>query len=369
MNGQTRFSAQDFFETRTQLLGRTMMNLAEIYPAFSAWLQTEDEVFRRYALLASRLKSFVLDHVLKDPDFSAVVAQRFGDVLRNCNTLDYDAEGVVEAYAILHFLDRFHRFQLVLLELLKQGLLPLRTLPIDVLDVGTGPAPTLFALSDIYSSLRRFGRETADEALANLKVHFDCAESSLGFRNWMHHFTEHANSRFHEADVDQSHEEWNVPYGAGTFYDFQGVDFQQEKTAYFEFLIRQVERDYEQTEEAVPSRQFIIDHHLPQEWKNAFRYDLIVLSNFLTEIRQVEALTGVLRSMGFALRNHGTVIVMGARGGEYQEIYARIEESLCSGRYQKKHSISKLTEIDLGVTDMEYSLGDRYGDLTPRFLS
>jgi len=138
------------------------MNKTDIYPRYMNWLDCTDDLLQRFAPLSSQVESFMLDRVLQSKEGAGLVASRPADVLKNCDTVNYDEPGVVEAYVILHFLDRFHRFQLIFLNLLEQGLLPIKILPIDVLDVGTGPAHALFALSDIYSGINLYAEDAGE---------------------------------------------------------------------------------------------------------------------------------------------------------------------------------------------------------------
>lgn len=124
---------------------------------FIKWIDTNDLLFQRFEHLGILLQSFLIDRVLDEQDASGEIAQRFLDALANCNNISYDEPGLVEAYTTLHFLDRYHRFQLILRFLVEQNLLPtINTRTIQALDIGTGPAPTLYALSDIYDLIKIF---------------------------------------------------------------------------------------------------------------------------------------------------------------------------------------------------------------------
>jgi hypothetical protein len=74
-------------------------------------------------------------------------------VFANCNEPIYDKPFVAEAYAFVHLLERYQRFWAVLEAVIKAGTLPMRDTGIDVLDVGVGPDPALYATSDFYELL------------------------------------------------------------------------------------------------------------------------------------------------------------------------------------------------------------------------
>jgi ribosomal protein RSM22 (predicted rRNA methylase) len=176
-----------------------MMNYSE----YSKWLDETYDLLKRFELLSRKVEAFMMEHFVRTKAGARLLATNIVEVLQNCDTVDYDTPGVVEAYVALHFLDRFHRFQLVFQTLLREKILPIKTLPIDVFDVGTGPAPALFALSDIYSSVNAFAA-AANVRIPTQVVGNDYVEHSKNFRNWLHRFVEYAN--------DGELRPWLVPY-------------------------------------------------------------------------------------------------------------------------------------------------------------
>lgn len=82
------------------------------------------------------------------------VAVEMSDVVKNCDKIDYKSIYTAGAYAIWHLLDRYHRFQLMQAVLLENNYNFHRTdRPARIMDIGTGPAPALFAFSDCYKTL------------------------------------------------------------------------------------------------------------------------------------------------------------------------------------------------------------------------
>jgi hypothetical protein len=346
------------------------MGEQDFYSRYREWIDQKDELFQRFEFLAEKLESFILKYVLQSNERVALVAGRFYDVLSNCDTVNYDDDGGVEAYAILHFLDRFLRFQQIFLKMLERGLLPMKTLPIDALDVGTGPAPALFALSDTYSSLNHFATEVSKESIGSPVLRSDYVESSTRFRDWLHAFTEHANSREADQLTPLQSRLWSVPYHSGSFSDFNGLDFESLRNSYFKSLIDDYAEDFEMDEMVPPPRDFIIRNMIGPEWKNAFHFDLIVFSNFLTSNEQVKRFSKELRSAGRALRNNGLILVVGARKGPYPDIYASVESILCERSYVKKRSVSRISEVrlDSNEQEMKYAVKGRHGYVLKRII-
>jgi hypothetical protein len=193
--------------------------------------------------------------------------------------------------------------------------------------------------------------------LAELRFSMDYVENSQRFREWLHRFTEHANF-----SDQRPMPQWRVPYHFGTFQDFAGLDFSKEKNALFESRIAAIEREFDDADEAIPSRGFTITNYMDDEWKNALRYDLIIFSNFLTSVKQVRDLERELRSAANALRNHGIIVIVGGRGEKYEEVFSTVRGILCGRPYLKKKSISRLSEVTMADHVMSYEYRGRFGD-------
>ena len=116
---------------------------------FNSWLDDTGFLYNRLDLLASKLERYLLSYKLTSSEDMRQVASKFSDVLKKCDLIDYQEDSTAIAYAILHFLNRYRRFQLNFLRLIEKDLLPIRDRTINALDVGTGPGPALYALSDI----------------------------------------------------------------------------------------------------------------------------------------------------------------------------------------------------------------------------
>ncbi|HDR7288002.1 hypothetical protein SIL04_16985 [Bacillus cereus group sp. BfR-BA-00331] len=80
---------------------------------FLLWAEEQNLFYKKFLLIADRIQGFIIDMVLNDVKRAEAVAICLEDVMRNCDEITYDEPGNAEAYAILHFLDRYHRFQLI----------------------------------------------------------------------------------------------------------------------------------------------------------------------------------------------------------------------------------------------------------------
>ena len=244
----------------------------ESYSKYQEWLEETDFLWKRFDAIATGLEKSILE-LLSEDEFARRVAAKFEEVLSRCDEIDYNDDETAVAYCILHFLPRYRMFQLIYYELLINNILPIKNNQINTLDIGTGPGPSMYALSDIYSSLQIFG------AVNHEFQHIpDYVEQSYGFRNFLHHFTEKANAYYSCDDLG-----WNVPYHHGSFYDFTSIDFNPKYKTYWG------------TCETIK-----------------FRFNLITSSNFFTTLSQVRNQKNEIKNCVRFLRNSGIFLVVGA---------------------------------------------------------
>lgn len=309
---------------------------------FLAWSDSRDLWFSRFCDLAELLQCFLLQHVLVNEDRVRSVAQSLDDVLRRCDKISYEEPGAVEAYAVLHFLDRYHRFQLTYRELIARGLFSIRAPVTDLLDVGTGPGPALFAASDVYSSIKRYAHESGTEQLPEFAWKLDYVERSQAFRDWLHHFTEYVNGSRPEWP-------WNVPYHQGTFKEFAGVQFAQRISNW----------DHD-GDDYLNFRPKLRKH----------RFDVTVFSNFLTTPEQVTSFQGALQDVARFLRNRGILLVVGARGTsqKYAATYDALDKAILSGRYGNWKLEARCDRV-IESSVLSFSYADRFGWRIKQLLS
>ena len=169
------------------------------------------------------------------------IVKELENVLSRCDEIDYQSDATAMAYAIWHFLDRYHRMQIMCTDLLKEGCLNRRK-QYDVLDVGTGPSQVLFALSDHFQNLNKIEKEIS------CIFNSDYVEQSQGFRNFLHHFVEYALTKG---------KQYLVPFHHGRTSNVFDIEFNE--------LI----------ESWSTSRQGKYRYY-------KYRYDVVVFNNFLT---------------------------------------------------------------------------------------
>jgi hypothetical protein len=284
----------------------------------------------------------VKESIVPCPERAREICEQFDNVLRKCDTITYDERGAADAYALLHFLDRYHRFQVVFDALQRQKLMPKRDY-IQILDVGTGPGPSMFAASDFYQPTLWRLRRGPWNVWKRESIKIDYAERSHGFRNWLHHFTELANYS------NPSCVGWAVPYHHGSILDFADISFDKRYTDHYR------DDDGEEVEA----------HYIQKS-----RPDLIIMSNFLTTEDQAHAFTDKIRDCAQNLRNNGVLLVVGAKpdSAKYRPVYDIIEQAVLGTGYSRRAFRAWCEKIELDADDFRYTYGDEWGAQLKRFL-
>ena len=76
---------------------------------FIKWLEDNNKLEIRFNEISDTLETYLEDYLKKR---KLDISKSFEEVLSKCNEIEYEDEEVVIAYIVMHFLDRFRRFQL-----------------------------------------------------------------------------------------------------------------------------------------------------------------------------------------------------------------------------------------------------------------
>lgn len=294
----------------------------------------QNKAGKRFLELSALLKEHLEKQLESDPELAVKMGSQLMNVLKHCDEITYEEEGTAQAYALLHFLNRYHRFQLIFAALDEQGILPKKKSNIDILDVGTGPGPSMFATSDFFSD--KLSWKPADRfEHGTCPFTIDYVERSSEFRNWLHHFTEHVNYWC------PSGLPWQVPFHHGTFFDFRNIEFNR-NCAYYE-------RDG--------------DDEIWRKTIQKHRFDIAIFSNFLTTGDQVKSFSKEIEDCARYLRNNGILIIVGApdRTKKYRAVYKGITEIVLGGKYGQRAFKAHCREVKLANPVLSFSWNDEYG--------
>ena len=279
--------------------------LQEHSGTYLEWLTKTDFEYRLFDRIANHLEEFLIAQIASETD-----AREFWDTIpcvrSACNNpCTYKLPWAADTYAFSHFLMRYSRMWSVLKHLTAEACLPLGSQGVRVLDIGTGPAPVLYAIEDFYNTLHAFAQESGIQDLCIPPPELDCIENSRSMNRFMHHFSEHCGRR--------------GPFGAITD-SFESLDFRSIRNSYFEH------NRYKGSFNAITGEEEEFDdsYLTSMESNSIFRYRLVVFSNFFTLASTVKAYKKELRAL-FTDSNPGSVVViLGSRGKKYQKIYKKL---------------------------------------------
>jgi hypothetical protein len=274
-------------------------------PALQAWLRTERVLEGYVGQLATELKTYLLQWVLRTPEDGDRFLRAVPLVIAHCDDDIYEDEFVAAAYGWVHLLERYRRVWFALLALFEAGRLPLARAGLEVLDVGTGPAPVLYALTDFHTAVAAFAEEGG---IKNLKVQpprLSCVEESGAMTHLMHVLSE-IGRRPHG------------PFWAD-FRDIADVLPEGLRRNRRAFEVDRVMEEDDIGDERVANRIVSESGYVDR----SFRYRFAMFSNFLTTADSVDRWHEPLVGLAQALYPGGLMVVMGAAGGsKYEEIYA-----------------------------------------------
>lgn len=246
------------------------------------------------------------------------IVRELENVLCRCDEIDYKSDAVAIAYAIWHFLDRYHRVQIMCGFMLEKGYIN-RAKQYDVLDVGTGPAQVLFALSDHFQNLNKIEKEVL------CTVNPDYVEQSWGFRQFLHHFVEYALDRG---------KQYLVPFHMGRTENAFDIKFIENMSTY-----RRIK----------------------------YRYDITIFNNFLTTKNFTEKYSDILKQICKYTRNHGLIIIIGAteKSEKYRRIYPIIDE-IVNKPFKNRFFYGYWDKVC--DTEFNYKYDDEYGFLLGKYF-
>lgn len=274
--------------------------------AFVGWLNATKTRQHLFENISACLEQFLLDALNRGDAYNAF-ANSIVPALRPRNMKIHDRPEFVLAYAYLYFLERYHRFWDVFLELFNAGILPMKRTGIDVLDVGSGPAPALYAVQDFYSAIKDFAKSNMIEELVTPEPTLEFVEENPCMCQFVHYFSEFCVRK--------------GPYHP-EFKDFKALNLREEQKFATEARIREIEHEDDTTWHC--ARRWVNENE--QWWRDVFRYNLVIFSYFLTETNYVEKFTAELCSVFRALRPGGIVVIVGGTGPPYSDIHRSIDD-------------------------------------------
>ena len=283
-----------------------------------AWRTSIESLARpRLTTLIDGISTVAREH-LADQALADAVVRQFPDVLRSCDSLDFDSAAQTVGYMIWHLADRYGRITQVLDRIFELGHLPIKLGGVTVLEVGAGPAPALYAVRDYYDDLRAWitaAKLGVEAAPATVLASID---RGIAWSSLLHRLSETLWSLYWPRP------ETPLPF-AISYNNLAGFSARDLHVETLERNARMIEMDFERAGEDISmytARQFALeDGTYPPS-----AYDLIIMCNFLTNTRLTQQFQAEIGELARSLTPGGLLIVLGGQGREYPAIYEELHD-------------------------------------------
>jgi hypothetical protein len=230
--------------------------------------------------------------------------------------MDFDTWEQGISYLCWHMVDRYHRIQHVLDLLMDGGHLPIRRTRVALLEVGSGPAPAMFAVADYYAALDLWCRQTAQPYAPGPNVEPRTLDRGPIWSQLIHHLSE---CSLRCAPDAAAHRVFGTDYA-----DLSNYSPWQVHNAARESQARalQSECDTEGVWIDMPAarREVTLLGGAPPS-----KFDLIVIANFLTNEDMAQSFAGKIEELAKSLTPGGVLLFLGGIGRAYPAIWAGLQ--------------------------------------------
>lgn len=291
--------------------------MADEGPDFIAWL-SENKVLRSTITIHAKvITQFLLNEI-----HTEIAARKFWRGVRRslshkCPDTMHEDWGTVRAYVWLHFLERYARTWSALEYLVKECRLPMGRYGVKALDVGAALGPSAFAMHDFYAAMMEFAKET-NKPRWHQPPDIICVERATGFSVMRSQLGGMAHSLSQGAwPSEQSR--W------GILKDFKKIRPKQERADEFARLRWADITYWDEVREEEVSELLYTDEEANEQSQSMHRYRLFVFANFFTSREWVNDTAEQLAELLTDASPGSVLLVMGAEGGKYQDIYEELQ--------------------------------------------
>ena len=280
---------------------------------FLAWAREEQVLSTKFSLLATAVSTLLRGSV-RTPEEAHDVWEAVPAVRSRCNEqATYDLPGAACAYAWLYLLERYVRTWLALERLVQKSCLPMGKNGVRALDVGTGPGPAAFAIHDFYVAMVGYSEVTGNPKWRQ-PPQVTCVESKKSPNHFRHQLAE---MLFQQAGRESE----GVLSMTSTLGDFMEFEPTQERKRYLEVLRSEEDEYFDDLAGRWDSNPVYLPDEANDMAQSLHRYRLVTFSNFLTTPGIVKSVEPSLVDVLHDAAPGSVVLVLGASGGPYQEIY------------------------------------------------
>ena len=319
---------------------------------FLAWAREERALSTRFNLLAAAVSTLLRGSV-RTPEEAHDVWEAVPAVLCRCNDpATYDMPGAACAYAWLHLLDRYVRTWLALERLVQKNCLPMGRNGVGALDVGTGPGPAAFAIHDFYAAMVEYS-EVARNPNWRQPPQVTCVESKKRPNHFRHHLAEILFQRAGRG----SEGVLAMTSALGDFREFEPI---QERKQYLESLRSEEDEYFDELTDQWDSSPAYLPDEANDMAQSLHHYRLVTFSNFLTTPGIVESVETNLVEVLQDANPGSVVLVLGARGGQYQEIYKYVDRLANPSGFELAVEGDAVSCSDSELADQVYEQGREF---------
>ena len=211
---------------------------------------------------------------------------------------------------------------------------------ITLIDIGTGPGPSMYAFSDMVNLIQKYEKEKFGRTRIK-NVMIDYAEQSYGFMHFLHIVTESLLVKDRKNKKDHK---CCVPFHHGTYYDADEMKFSG-------FV--------EETESISYNGVKIFFKRRLRKTKKSF--DMVIYSNFLTNMDVLDKYKKHIRKAAFFMKNRGAMVVVGGNPEDqkYKPVYEKLDKIILKQRYNTRKYAGSCKKI-IDVQRMSYSGDDKF---------
>ena len=267
-------------------------------------------------------------------------------VMGECNYAStYRKPEAVSAYSWLHLLDRYVRTWVALQLLVKHCLLPMGSVGVRALDVGTGPGSSAFATHDFYAAMTEFA-EVSGNKLWQQPAQMTCVESAGPMNQFRHHLAEVIAMR----GAPQS-----VLAMCSDIGRFESVLPAAERRKMNRCLRWAEDSYYDEYTKQWESELCYTPEEANHIANNHHRYRLFTFSNFLTETSVIEAFRPNLIEILNDAHAGSVLLLIGGKCGEYRDVQDEVAGIADKAGFSRTIVDLRTSSLDVTMDSVVYA--------------
>lgn len=286
-------------------------------PALLDWLESNEILAQRFDTLAKAFH-WLLEMEVRTAKDAIAVCKAVPAAYKCLNNQSvYENLYPAISYIGLHLLDRYVRTWLAMVKLVEACCLPLAKYGVNVLDSGTGPGPSAFAVHDFYAAITKFSEETSNPRW-HQPANVFCVEKARVTNHLRHLLGEMVYELSQRQPMSVLAMCHYLPEFKQILPMTQRKSLQRKMSAAEDYYLDEDDYSYD----------------YEPEWPQKYR--LLVFSNFLTDIDTLTHFETNLSETFIDASPGTTIMLLGGKKGKYPQIYARVGQLARSAGFKLK---------------------------------